>query len=105
MEFEVSGKTAAGFAAERSVNANTLNWWAGVFRRERREARAAEQSGFVEVASAHLPVPLPEAACVVASRAPEVTLRIGAGVVLVFGSLPSPGYVAAVAHSYDGQAS
>ena len=102
-EYEQSGLTAKAFAELRGLNANTLKWWAGRFRREGRK-RATEQSpGFVEVAAGHAPLVVSETAGP-ALGGPAVTIRVGSGVMLAFSELPAAEYVAGVARCYDGVA-
>ena len=100
-EYEESGRAAAAFAEEGGLNANTLKWWAGRRRSERRGRAAEEAPGFVEVAPASLPVVADE----LRGRAGVgrvVTLCVGGGVMLALDEVPSAEYVAAVARCYDG---
>ena len=80
-EYEESDLAAGVFAGRRGLNANTLKWWAGRFRRERRLSIAEEPAGFVEVTSAEVPMVLAE------TREPSragavVTVRVVCGVLV-----------------------
>ena len=102
-EFEAGDVPARVFAAERGLNVNTLKWWVGRFRGERRTGSREEGVGFLEVACDAGPLMVSGGRELVGlSSCPGVTVRVGAGVMLAFEGLPPAEYVARVARCYDG---
>ena len=90
-ELESSKLTLAEFARQRGLSKSTLQRWWSRLRREDTAVSQQSSVSFVEVVQAEA-APQQQAA---------VCLEVG-GVVLRFGSLPSPSYLSKVARSLAG---
>jgi hypothetical protein len=102
----LSGQSVRGFALSRGISEASLGNWSRRLRCGDRsdlaDARGTAPgdgvgaSGFIELVAERQPMPI-----TVEARSADVRLLVGSAVCLQLSQLPSPEYLALVAHAYE----